>query len=261
MSQSLYAIIVPIAIIAVLLIVILSIFFYLRSKVRRFSQEAFGTKDITKAVKDIEKSSESARSIHGMTDIYLPLIKKDFPDFDYEVFAGRVEGVLKSYFAAITARDVSKLSPDCSQSMKNTTLGIIRELEANDFKREFSDVTIHQTDIARYDKNGGTVTILFNSAVGHYDVTRDSSGKVVAGSEEKKRQTVYDVALVYAQDVQKMSNYNATALGINCPNCGAPVTNLGHKFCEYCGTGIREINVRSWSFEYVKDEKTTSKPY
>lgn len=253
--------IIPIAVIAALLIIILLIFLYLRFKVRRFSREAFGTSDIVKAAKEIEKSSESARAVHGMTDIYLPLIKKDFPDFDYEVFAGRVEGVLKSYLAAITARDLTKLTPDCSQSLKNTALGIIRGLEANDLRHEFSEVTIHQTEIARYEKNSGTVTILFNSSVGHYDVTRDSSGKIVAGSADKKRQTVYDVALVYAQDVQKMSGYNATALGINCPNCGAPVTNLGQKFCEYCGTGIREINVRSWSFEYVKDQRITSKPY
>ena len=261
MSSAMYAFIVPLVIIAVLAVIILVIFLYLRSKVRRFSQQAFGTKDIIKAAKDIENSSESARAIHGMTDIYLPLIKKDFPDFDYEVFAGRVEGVLKSYLAAITARDLSKLSPDCSDSMKNTTLGIIRGLEANNYIREFRDVTIHQTEIARYEKNGGSVTVLFNSSVGHYDVTRDGNGKIIAGSDEKKRQTVYDVALVYAQDVAKMSNYNASAMGINCPNCGAPITNLGNKFCQYCGTGIREINVWSWSFEYVKEERVTSKPY
>ncbi len=261
MSSALYSFIVPLAIIAILAVVILVIFLYIRGKVRRFSREAFGTSDIVKAAKEIEKSSESARAIHGMTDIYLPQIQKDFPEFDYEVFVGRVEGVLKSYFAAITARDVSKLTSDCSDSMKNTTLGIIRNLEANQLTRKISDVTIHQTEIARYEKDGKTVTILFNTSVGHYDVTRNEQGKIVSGSEEKKRQTVYDVALVYAQDVAKMSSYNATALGINCPNCGAPVTNLGNKFCEYCGTGIREINVRSWSFEYVMEEKVTSKPY
>lgn len=261
MSQALYTMIVPIAVIAALVIVILAIFLYLRYRVRRFSQEAFGTKDIAKAAKEIEKSSESARAVHSMTDIYLPLIHKDFPDFDYDVFAGRVGGVLKSYFAAISAKDVKLLSPDCSDSIKNTALGIIGELEANDHTREISDVTIHQTAIARYEKDGSTVTILFNSSVGMYDAVKDENGKVVSGSMEKKRQTVYDVALVYAQDVQKMSDYNASAMGINCPNCGAPVTNLGQKYCEYCGTGIREINIRSWSFEFIKEEKLTSKPY
>ena len=86
------------------------------------------------------------------------------------------------------------------------------------------------------EKDGKTVTILFNTSVGHYDVTRNEQGKIVSGSEEKKRQTVYDVALVYAQDVAKMSSYNATALGINCPNCGAPYE--GGKFCQSCGSKL-----------------------
>lgn len=261
MSSALYAIIVPLAIIAVLSIIILVIFLYLRFKVRSFSKEAFGTKDFVKAAKEIENSSQSGRAIHGMTDVYLPLIHKDFPDFDYDVFKGRVEGVLKSYFAAITAKKVSLLTPDCSDSLKNATIGIISDLEANNYRRDISDVDIHQTEIARYEKDGRTVTILFNASVGCMDYTEDEKGKIVAGSTEKRKQTVYDIALVYAQDVAKMSTYNATALGINCPNCGAPVTNLGQKYCEYCGTGIREINVRSWSFEYIHEEKVTSKPY
>ena len=82
------------------------------------------------------------------------------------------------------------------------------------------------------------------------------------GNSEKKSQKLFDVALVYAQDPDKMSvSSMTTAMGVNCPNCGAPITNLGQKYCNYCGTGIREINVRSWSFEYIQENKTTSSPY
>ena len=44
--------------------------------------------------------------------------------------------------------------------------------------------------------------------------------------------------MVYVQDVAKMTDYSASAIGINCPNCGAPVRNLGQKFCDYCGTAV-----------------------
>ena len=43
------------------------------------------------------------------------------------------------------------------------------------------------------------------------------------------------------------------ALGITCPNCGAPITNLGAKFCEYCGAGVVELNVHAWSFENIEE--------
>ena len=256
------SIIVPLAIIAALAVTVLVIFLYIKYRLQRFSKEAFGTKDFAKAMKDIERSTESARSVHGMTDIYLPLIQKDFPDFDYDVFKGRVEGVLKSYFAAITAKDDGLLSPDCSQSIRNTVIGLIHELEAKDYVHEHREVTVHQMEIARYLKNGPTVTILFNAAVGMYDYVTDANGKVVMGNSEKKSQKLFDVALVYAQDPDKMSvSSMTTAMGVNCPNCGAPITNLGQKYCNYCGTGIREINVRSWSFEYIQENKTSSTPY
>ena len=256
------SIIVPLAIIAALAVTVLVIFLYIKYRLQRFSKEAFGTKDFAKAMKDIERSTESARSVHGMTDIYLPLIQKDFPDFDYDVFKGRVEGVLKSYFAAITAKDDGLLSPDCSQSIRNTVIGLIHELEAKGYVHEHREVTVHQMEIARYLKNGPTVTILFNAAVGMYDYVTDANGKVVMGNSEKKSQKLFDVALVYAQDPDKMSvSSMTTAMGVNCPNCGAPITNLGQKYCNYCGTGIREINVRSWSFEYIQENKTTSSPY
>ena len=256
------SIIVPLAIIAALAVTVLVIFLYIKYRLQRFSKEAFGTKDFAKAMKDIERSTESARSVHGMTDIYLPLIQKDFPDFDYDVFKGRVEGVLKSYFAAITAKDDGLLSPDCSQSIRNTVIGLIHELEAKDYVHEHREVTVHQMEIARYLKNGPTVTILFNAAVGMYDYVTDANGKVVMGNSEKKSQKLFDVALVYAQDPDKMSvSSMTTAMGVNCPNCGAPITNLGQKYCNYCGTGIREINARSWSFEYIQENKTTSSPY
>ena len=39
-----------------------------------------------------------------------------------------------------------------------------------------------------------------------------------------------------------------------CPNCGAPVKTLGEKFCQFCGTAIKEINIRSWKFNSVNEQ-------
>ena len=39
-----------------------------------------------------------------------------------------------------------------------------------------------------------------------------------------------------------------------CYNCGAPVRNLGMKFCEYCGTGVIEVNTRVWKFNSITEE-------
>lgn len=255
MSAPLYGLIVPLAIVAAILIIILIIFLYLRSKMRKFSREAFGTDDFLKGAKEIQKNiAETPRSIHSMTDIYLPQIHRDFPEFDYDLFKGRAESVLRSYFAAISQKDCSALSEYCSDSLKNSVISIIEELESRNYKHILSDAAIHQTCIARYLKDGATVTILFNLSVGNYDYVEDDKGEVVRGDSEVKKQSVYEIALVYIQDTDKMDVYGGDAMGITCPNCGAPIKNLGQKFCEYCGTGIVEVNTRSWSFEYIKEQ-------
>lgn len=255
MSAPLYGLIVPLVIIAVLLIIILAVFLYIRFKVRDFSKRAFGTPDIIKGAKEIEKTTaETPRSIHSMTDIYLPQIHKDFPEFDYDLFKGRTESVLRSYFAAISQRDSSALSEYCSNSLKNAVISIIEDLESRNYKHILSTPSIHQIDIARYIKDGATVTIIFNVSVGHYDYVEDENGKIISGNSELKKQSVYEVSLVYIQDSAKMKVYTGDAMGISCPNCGAPIKNLGQKFCDYCGTGVVEVNTRSWSFEHIKEQ-------
>ena len=221
-------VIVVLAIIAALLIVIVAAIFIIRSKVQKFSMEAFGTKDILQGKRDMEaRLAETPKSLRSMTQIYLPQIKKDFPEFDY----------------------------------KNNVTGIIEDLNVRGLRQTFSEVAIHDVELARYDKNGVTVTILFNAAVGCFDFVEDGSGKVVFGSRELKKQCVYDIELIYVQDVHKMGVYEEGALGLTCPNCGAPIKTLGQKFCEYCGGGVQEINTRSWSYESIREQTVNKTAY
>lgn len=71
--------------------------------------------------------------------------------------------------------------------------------------------------------------------------------------DNRKTQTRYDMELVYIQDLTKVKDL-ATAVGVTCPNCGAPITRLGSKFCEYCGTGITPVDVRVWKLHRVQGE-------
>ena len=159
-------VIVPIAVIAVLAIIVLIVFLYIRARLKNFSRQAFGTDDLGKAVNQIQNASEQPRTVHGMTDIYLPAIQRDFPEFDYEVFKSRAQGVLRSYFAAISAKDMGLLNDDCSVSLRNDVYSIIGDLESHGYDRQISEGTFHQTEIARYIKNGATVSIVFNISVG-----------------------------------------------------------------------------------------------
>lgn len=119
--------------------------------------------------------------------------------------------------------------------------------------QHYEDVNIYDVQIARYIKNGATVTILFEASVGYFSYVTDMNNEVTFGSRENRMQTIYEVGLMYVQDADRLHN-RATALGVNCPNCGAPVKTLGEKFCQFCGTAIKEINIRSWKFNSVNEQ-------
>ena len=236
--------------------------FVVKSKISSYSRKLFGTDSLLDGINEQKRNmSETPRSIHAMTSVYLPMIQKDFPEFDYELYKNKAESVLRGYLAAISTKNVNALSEECSPNLKNSVQSIIEELNVRNVNHIMSETVIHNTQIARYIKTGSTVTILFNSAVGQYSYLEDiNTGKVVAGDSKNKRQTIYDVGLVYVQDASKMSN-QAGAMGVNCPNCGAPITNLGNKFCKFCGTAITEINLRSWKFDSVNEQTALKKLY
>ena len=165
------------------------------------------------------------------------------------------------FITAISSKDVLALAEECSDTLKNSVIGIIEDLERRNVTQVFAENVIHNIQIARYIKNGATVTILFNAAVGQYSYLEDPDGKVVFGSKEFKHQTIYDIALVYIQDAHKMGVGVDDGIGLNCPNCGAPIKNLGQKFCEHCGSGVIEANIRVWSFDEIKEQIVGKKAY
>ena len=255
-------IIVPLAVIAGLLVVIVVGGLIIKSKVSKFSQQAFGTKSFLEGYNEQKrKLSETPRSVHSMTPIYLPRILKDFPEFDYERYRIQAQSVLRGYLNAITTGSTATLPKDITVALKNHIQEIIENLNENNQRQYFTEPVIHDAQISRYIKNGVSVTVMFNVSVGMFAYTEDANGSVINGSKTEKLQTIYEVGLLYVQDVEKMGLYNENGLGLHCPNCGAPVRNLGMKFCEYCGSAVIEVNTRVWKFNSVEEQTQRRTPF
>lgn len=118
-----------------------------------------------------------------------------------------------------------------------------QELAKGHIKRHLEEmgrtkIRFHQTVLRDYRKEKGTCFAVLQSSVEFFQ-------------EEKKIQSRYNVTMAYVQDAEKTGF--ESAYSINCPNCGAAVSALGNKVCEYCGSIVKEVNIRVWEFKKIEE--------
>lgn len=235
-------------IIAAVGIGILSLVNKIKRKMQQISRAAFGTDSLVEGFqRQADVLAETPKSVSGMTRLLEPQIMRDFPDFSWAQFKGKAENMLMSAFLAISSDNPGRLVSDASEDLKNQIQNTIDANKAAGIKETYSDITIHQTEIANYRHEAGKCIITIQSAIGyrHY---KEQNGRVIDGQKERKTQTKYNTELIYIQDAQAAQDAGGkTAFGTSCPFCGAPITSIGSFHCEYCGSEITPINIKVWS--------------
>lgn len=248
----------PVIIILILLLgIILTVcclILYAKRKTREFSRTIFGTDSLTEGAEKMKQEYASTpKSVSAMTSLLLPKIIMDFPDFQYDEMKERAENVLIQYLRGVTQQNTSVLT-EGNTELKQQLENHIQMLSAKDCQEHFDRIKIHRTEIHQYKKTAGRCMITFQSSVECYHYITCSTA-VKEGSKEYKHQTKYNIDLIYIQDRNLVENELDHALGVNCPNCGAPLSSLGAKVCEYCGTPVVEINIHAWSFSNIQEIK------
>lgn len=237
------------------LIVIAAIVFgviYVKYKVSKFSKNLFGTDDIKKIANDLMiEGSTTHKSVSGMTSIFLPQIVADFPDFNYNEMKSRSDSMLLTYLRSIDNGSMLELKY-ANEELKIRLSKYLEMLCEQNIHENYDMLKLHQTEIKMYKKTAGRCVITFETSLEcmHY---KERDGKLLEGSKEYKYQTKYNIDMVYIQDRDKVENDGERALGVNCPNCGAPISVIGKKYCQYCGSGVEEYNIKAWSFSDVKE--------
>ena len=223
----------------------------IRRKIRGFARMAFGTDSLTQGLGQIESEyATTPKSVSAATSLYLPQIMKDFPEFHYDEMKERAENVLLSYLRSIDAANTALLTEGTEELKDRLRMGI-EMLNRQEEKAHYSQMKIHRTEIAQYRKQKGRCSIIFQSAI-EYFYYKDKNGTISSGNKNTKIQTKYNVECIYIQDRNLIADTRDFALGVNCPNCGAPLTGVGAKVCAYCDTPMMELNIRSWNFSEVK---------
>lgn len=247
---------IGIIVILVLILVIMGAGYYayrkITKKIRNISSSLFGTSDIVKGLKQIDREAEvTPKSVSSATNIYLPNIVRDFPEFHYEEMKNRAENVLTSYLQSLDEKNPALLTEGLSELEDKLRLKI-EMLRDQDMTEHFQNIKIHRTELKTYRKIKGRCSIIFQSAVQYYHYI-EKGGKIVQGKRDRLRQTRYEVEMIYIQDRDVVENAGEEGAGLVCPNCGAPLPMLGAKICAYCDSPIVAFNIRTWNFSNVEE--------
>ena len=105
-------------------------------------------------------------------------------------------------------------------------------------EKKFSGIRIHQTEIKNYTKKSGTCVIVFQSGIQYLTGTT-------------KVQARYNTHMMYVQDAAEYGYANGYST--ECPHCGAAITDLGRKFCDYCGSEVVPINIHVWELHKIEE--------
>ena len=237
-------IIVVVSLLAAVLIVVA----VARYRLRQMSRAVFGVDSFTQGLAlQQQRLAVIPKSVSGMTKIYLPQVQRDFPEFNYQQTVRDTQQVLQKMLLALSTGEGLEELPSQLASQARQHLEDLRQQGRDE---TFQDVQVHQTEIARYRKHQGTCVITFQSAVGHLHWITQGD-QLVSGSRDQPRQTKYELELCYVQDPEKAGDANA--VGTTCPNCGAPVTQLGSHKCEYCGGVVEPVNIRCWQYQHFRE--------
>ncbi len=245
--------IIVILVLAVTLMIMIFVAVYkVTKKVKEFSRLAFGTENLAEGIKKTElEYANTPKTVSGATKVYLPQIMRDFPEFHLQEMRERAENVLRSYLRCIHEENSSFLTEGTDELRAELDTKIAM-LQSEHCREHFESVKIHRTEIMRYNKEKGRVSIIFQSAVGSINyVERD--GRVIRGKKDRYTQSRYNVEVSYIQDREYIAETGMDGHSLSCPNCGAPIAELGvGRTCRYCGTVVNEVfNIKVWMFTGV----------
>lgn len=211
----------------ILIFFIIFCFQYIKIKFKQYFKM-----DISTMLKNAEMEDETLpKSLSSMDSIYLEQIKRDFPEINIKELKRSCEKEILNLLYSIEQKDISNLKG----KIKSLAESLIEDNKKN--KVEYNDIKIHNTVVSKYECKKGIATITFGCSFEYKKVINETT---------KKIQDRAKVEYIYIIDENQVSS-NEKVLGINCPNCGAPLKSLGDKKCRYCTSPIAEIVKRVWN--------------
>lgn len=229
--------------ILILFLIIILIYFYIKQRLKEFSSSVFGTSNIIEGIKSQKIAlSNEPRSVFGMEKLILPNISKDFPNLNINEMKKMVEDSILMCLQSIEKKKILKVDY-VSETITNWIQSRIDDLKEDEFIN-YDEIKFHKTVLNQYVNKDGIYSLLFQTSVEYlYRKNNDAYEKI---------QNRFNTEFIYIFDDTKISKYQS-GIALNCPNCGAPIKDLGVKTCNYCGTGVIDLVKKTWILNSIQE--------
>lgn len=234
-----------------LIVLVLIVYFFL---VYKFNQLGFKGLNLFKIKEEIEQNSNlNPKQVSGMTNLLLPRIMNDFPDFDINHLYLQTEKSIRTILNSVEDKDISILE-DKDFNLINKKIKLqLEDLINSDIMYKYDDIKFHKHALKSYSNSDGIATIEVSSSL-EYFYQKEKDGKKLKNDSIKK-QVRYITKFVYIVDSSAYEK-DINVYGINCPNCGAVIETLKSNKCKYCGSGlnIKVVNLlKCWKLIDCKE--------
>lgn len=229
------------------------IFFYIKNKIKNILYK-LRVNSFSNLVREIKKGELEAmntpKHVSGMTKLLIPKIVKDFPNFSEKELFNKAETSLLLIFDILENRELK--NSEELVLIKDKIREKINDMKESNIEERYYDIKFHNHALKYYKKDSSSLNITISTSL-EYFYEKKQNDKVVVDYTNYKKQTLYTLDFIYVYDPLKV-NKTQNLIGINCPNCGAPVKELGNKKCRYCNSGLEDINLKSWHIVLYKEE-------
>lgn len=229
-------------------IVVLTLFIVI--SVRKFLLKYFGTSSLSKAIEESEiADSEMQKTVYSMESVYLDQIKRDFPALNINELKSSAESNIRNVLHAIETKDTKDLQ-NKNEKIYSYVTSKIEDLKDDKFICD--NLKFHKTVLSKYEKKDEVATMEFQTSLEYF--TKEKKKKI-----GRKKQTRYKTQFIHVIDAKMYGEHKIRILGLNCPNCGAPIKDIDSKGCEYCsGSLIKpssgvEFVKRIWFLNNLKE--------
>ena len=219
----------------------------------KLAMKELGYPSLKSLYSDMRQSSNDSftkeKSIGSQTNLLLPKILKDIPNFSVDEMYRKTETCIRAAFNSLENKSISDTEE--LVLMRDSLKEEIEDMISNNVSVRYDNIKFHKHGIKFYSNKDGVLNITICTSL-EYDYERTKDGKMVNNHGFKKQDRITS-KFIYVYDPDKYTK-SEVLIGITCPNCGAPVKDLGNKICRYCNSGLEDINLKSWHMVSYKSD-------